>query len=373
MLDSHDPDVPCADRMLSIFILTLKELPGVGPKTILRVLVNGREAIMGASLLDEDFARTLGDKTLDRALDRPGVSWNECEERAGEIMDRAERHGLSVLNPFMSAYPRRMLFNQSFPPLLFARGDVASLNAPAAVAMIGTRNPTNVAVRMGRRLAEILAGEGYVVVSGLALGCDTLGHQGALDAGGRTVAVLSTPVDGAVYPKCNQELAERIVENGGALVSEYAPGVPIPQRQFASNLVARDEWQPALADGVIAFETSTEGGTNHALRHALKTKTPVAVFDYSARHDVDFYGDPRFGGNVAYLESGNASPLYGPDTIEAFKMRMEQYRQTARNIHWSETSSNADSGSGTGFATPANASLEHVVVDQDGQMRFDFS
>lgn len=353
-------DTAATDRMRSLFILTLKALPGVGSKTIQDILITHRKALLTAPLLDESFARSLGTAKLIRALDRPGVSWNECASVAGDIMDRADRHGLAVLNPYMDAYPQRMLYNKAFPPLLFVRGDPACLNALLAVATIGTREPTPVGERMGRRLAEILARDGYVVVSGLALGCDTLGHQGALDAGGRTVAVLSTPVDGPVYPKQNQDLAERIVETGGALVSEYAPGVSIPPRQFASNLVARDEWQPALADGVIAFETSTTGGTNHALRHALSTKTPIAVFDYSTRHDIDF-SDPRFGGNVKYLDTGNALPIYGPETIETFKERMAQYRRSAHNIHWSTTHNNGGALQG------------QALVEQDGQLRFDFS
>lgn len=132
-------------------------------------------------------------------------------------------------------------------------------NAEKAVAIIGTREPTDFGKRMGTRLAEVLAADEYVIVSGLALGCDTVGHEGALLAEGKTIAVLPTPIDAPVYPSQNQGLADRIVGGGGALVSEYAPGVMLHDKQLVSNLVARDEWQPGLSDGVIAIETSVAG------------------------------------------------------------------------------------------------------------------
>lgn len=349
------------DRAVSVFIQTLGSLPGIGPRSVQNILVMKHAEICSAGLLDEAFARGLEIKAVDKALAREGVSWNACEQAAGEIMERAEREGLSVLNPFMPEYPQRLLRNRRFPPVLFVRGDAAALNANRSVAIVGSREPTEFGAEMARRLAALLAEDGYAVVSGLALGSDSAGHEGALDAGGVTVAVLSTPVEGAVYPRQNQGLAERIVEGGGALVSEYAPGVPIPQRQFASNLVARDEWEPALADGIIAVETSVKGGTKHALRAARDTQTPIAVFDYRSRHGVDFLGDPRFGGNVAYLREGLASPLFGPETVEAFKTRMDRYRSAYRNVHWDD---------GGGGETDAADDAIAIKIDQDGQTGF---
>ena len=148
----------------------------------------------------------------------------------------------------------------------------------------------------------------------------------ALLAEGKTIAVLPTPIDAPVYPSQNQGLADRIVGGGGALVSEYAPGAMLHDKQLVSNLVARDEWQPGLSDGVIAIETSVAGGTNHAMKHAQGTNTPIAVFDYSSRMGEDFYADERFGGNVKYLKDG-AFPIFEASTIEDFKIAMESYRQ----------------------------------------------
>lgn len=194
----------------------------------------------------------------------------------------------------------------------------------------------------------MLAENGYTVVSGLAVGCDTLGHEGALDVDGTTVAVLPTPIGAPVYPRQNQDLAARIVDAGGALVSEYGPDVQLSNRQLVSNLVARDEWQPALSDGVAAIETSVGGGTRHAVEHALKTGVPLAVFDYRENERLRpvFETDPWFGGNMKYLtiEYG-AFPIFGPETIEPFKDAMDAYRLTwlARTAG-SDTVSDGDDG-----------------------------
>lgn len=367
------------NRLISTFILSLGKLPGVGPRRVQSVLVKHRDRILAADLLGEEFARGLDDPAINKGLAKEGVCWDDLEARADKILERALSEGISVLHPLMAEYPQRLLYNLRFPPLLYVKGDAACLNDPKSVAVVGSREPTEFGAQMGRRLAKVLADDGYLVVSGLALGSDTAGHLGALDAGRPTVAVLSTPVDAPVYPRQNQQLADRIVEGGGSLVSEYALGEPILQRQFASNLVARDEWQPGLADGLVVVETSAKGGTKHALRAARETKTPIAVFDYSSRQGVDFFSDPRFGGNVSSLNSGVAMPIFEPGTIDAFKERMEQYRATAYNIHWNEKPTGGGSdqqGGGRQSAGGQGASSQpgddHFRVEQDGQLAFVF-
>lgn len=314
------------DRQLQIFILTLLGIPGVANKTVLDILRSNKSRIEAADLLDESFARSLNNRRIDNGLQKPDVSWNYLEGQADETLEKANSCDAIVLQPYSSCYPQRLLINEKYPPILFARGDIRALNSEKAVAIIGTRDPTPFGAKMGRRLAQILAEDGYVIVSGLALGCDSVAHQGALDVEGRTIAVLPTPIDAPVYPKQNKELAQRILDKGGVLLSEYAPGVKLHDKQLVSNLVARDEWQPGLSDGVIAIETSTTGGTNHALNHAIRTNTPIAVFDYSSREAFKFFEDERFSGNVERLRQG-ANGIFEPESIEAFKHEMEMYHQ----------------------------------------------
>lgn len=314
------------DRQLQIFILTLLGIPGVASKTVLDVLRTNKARIEAADYLDEAFARSLQNRRIDNGIQKPDVSWDYLEALADETIELANKCDAVVLQPYSPAYPQRLLLDDRFPPILFAKGDIRALNTEKAVAIIGTRNPTSFGAKMGLRLAQILAEDGYAIVSGLAIGCDTVAHEGALDVDGRTIAVLPTPIDAPVYPRQNKELAQKIIDKGGVLLSEYAPGLKLHDKQLVSNLVARDEWQPGLSDGVIAIETSTTGGTNHALNHAIRTNTPIAVFDYSSREAMRFFDDERFSGNVERLRQG-ANGIFEPESIEAFKREMEKYRR----------------------------------------------
>lgn len=316
---------PSDEKKITLFLLTLMGVHGISSKTLNSMISARAKDIASASSFDPDFVASLGIKRISNALEKSDLSWDALTEQAYETLSLASDSFISVLNPFMDDYPKRMLRNESFPPLLYCRGNLESLNTEKAVAIVGTRNPTEFGARMGHRLAELLSQDGYAIISGLALGSDSVGHEGALDADGVTVAVLPTPLDRQVYPRKNAALAERILDNGGALVSEYAPGTEVVDRQLAGNLVARDEWQPALADGLVAIETTKDGGTRHAVKHALETSTPVAVFDYRPNPKIDF-GDSRFSGNVDLLDSGKASRIYEPETIDAFKAKMDDYR-----------------------------------------------
>jgi predicted Rossmann fold nucleotide-binding protein DprA/Smf involved in DNA uptake len=109
-----------------------------------------------------------------------------------------------------------------------------------------------------------------VVVAGLALGIDTAAHASAVEAGGLTWAVLPSALD-SIYPAANQALAARIVDTGGALVSEYPPGTRVRRTLF----VERDRLQAALADAVLVIETGRTGGTQHTIRYARALDTPV--------------------------------------------------------------------------------------------------
>jgi DNA processing protein len=139
---------------------------------------------------------------------------------------------------FLSALPLLLRAIHDPPPGLFVRGAAEfELLARRAVAVVGARMCSGYGASVARGLARELAGAGLVVVSGLARGVDGEAHRGALEAGGTTVAVLGCGVD-RDYPAAHSELARRIVDSGGLIVSEYAPGVePAPWRFPARNRI----------------------------------------------------------------------------------------------------------------------------------------
>ncbi len=151
------------------------------------------------------------------------------------------------------------------PSELWIRGSrpLDELCASPCVAIVGSRRPTTAGLAFTRRLAHGLAQAGVAVVSGLALGIDAAAHAGALDAGGRTIAVLGCGID-RLYPRRNETLGEK-VEARGAVVSEWAPGVePEPWRFPVRNRVIA-----ALADATLVVEATIKSGSLITVDHAL--------------------------------------------------------------------------------------------------------
>ena len=132
------------------------------------------------------------------------------------------------------------------------------------VAIVGSRKPTSYGRAVSARLASTLAKRGVIIVSGLAIGHDSLAHQACLDAGGTTVAVIGNGLDD-IYPHRNQHLAEQIVGAGGAIISEYEPGTPV----YPSHFLERNRLISALADIVVVIEAGERSGTLNTASHAL--------------------------------------------------------------------------------------------------------
>src|SRR5688572_32914587 len=143
-------------------------------------------------------------------------------ERARAERERAEEAGIRVLAWNDPLTPAQLIAISDAPPALWYRGSLDCLSQPA-VAIVGSRAASSVALETARRLATDLASRGITVVSGLARGVDSSAHRGALETG-RTIAVLGSGVD-HIYPSEHTELASRIAATG-LVISEYPPGTP---------------------------------------------------------------------------------------------------------------------------------------------------
>jgi DNA processing protein len=183
----------------------------------------------------------------------------------GEILGALatlRRTGARLLPFSAGAFPWRIALLRDAPAALAVRGDAALLGA-RGVAIVGARAASAYGRGVARRLAADLAEAGLVIVSGLARGIDAAAHEGALDAGGRTVAVLACGVE-QVYPPEHRRLAARILE-AGALVSELPPGTP-PRAPF---FPLRNRLISGLADALVVVEARERSGSLHSVRHAL--------------------------------------------------------------------------------------------------------
>lgn len=186
-----------------------------------------------------------------------------CDPAAIETMAVAvERHGLAMLAAHQPAYPPQLRPLADAPAVLFVRGSVAAL-ATTQLAMVGSRHPTALGRATAREFAYHFAAQGLTITSGLAVGIDGASHEGALAARGLTIAVCATGLD-QCYPPVHAALAERILQSGGALVSELPPGAP----PLPGHFPQRNRIISGLARGVLVVEAAPRSGSLSTARFA---------------------------------------------------------------------------------------------------------
>ena len=251
------------------FVLALARLPGVGRRR-LKQLLAAPPASAPASVADflafvEHHARAIKLRlhTSRQVVD----AWSH----GGVLAEACRRRGWALIAHRRPGYPSVLLRLHDPPALLFVQG--GRLDDPRVrVAVIGTREPTSWGEESACTMAQASIEAGAIVVAGLAWGVDTIAHRTAVERHRPTWAALPGPLD-IIFPGSNRGLAERIVETGGALISEYLPGT----RPHATFFVERDRLQAAIADFVVVIETGMAGGTMHTVRFARELKVPVYV------------------------------------------------------------------------------------------------
>lgn len=285
-------------------IIALKMLKGIGNKTILKLVQQANGCI---NSLDEliCFWATLKGKAFEKVTENELI---EVYRRAIWIISNSAELGIGVFTYFDDCYPDilKQCTDESGkldpPILIYYKGNIKALKLPG-IAVIGTRKPTENGINAGLYFSEQLARKGYNIVSGLAIGCDTAAHIGALRGRGITTAFLANGLDwDSIYPKENLELAKRIIANNGLLLSEY----PIGHRCGSYGLVARDRLQVGLSLATFVIQTGVRGGTMHAVNATLVSKKPLFAVRYNSFTDK---GHEKVQGNILLIKEKNAYPL----------------------------------------------------------------
>lgn len=221
---------------------------GIGPAR-LRALLDYFGSVEQAWMAPADALAEVG---LDRRSIANLVEARRTLNLAAELA-KVQKAGIQVLTWEDERYPQRLRMINDPPPVLYIRGELRPAD-DWAVAMVGTRKASTYGKEAARTLATDLARAGVTIVSGLAKGIDTQVHRAAIDAGGRTLAVLGSGVD-IIYPYENFKLAQEIVAHG-ALISEYALGTA-PE---ATNFPPRNRIISGLSRGVIVVEAGEQSG-----------------------------------------------------------------------------------------------------------------
>ncbi|MFN8501643.1 DNA-processing protein DprA [Kouleothrix sp.] len=178
-------------------------------------------------------------------------------------IERADQAGVALVSREHASYPAALRQIPSAPPLLYVRGRLAPSDG-WSVAVVGTRSPTSYGKEAARRLAGDLAGAGVTIVSGLAIGVDTIAHTAALESGGRSIAVLACGAD-MVYPERNARLAEQLCQ-AGAIVSEF----PLGARPTPQMFPVRNRLISGLSLGTLVVEAGIGSGALITVEYALE-------------------------------------------------------------------------------------------------------
>jgi DNA processing protein len=230
--------------------LALQSLPRVGPATALRATLHATQ--------------------MERLIERHSAQLDEAFEQAQARLADYATADVKLLTFFDERYPDRLRDLPDPPPLLYVLGDVGLLAREELVAVVGTREPTVFGVSAAESLTAVLADSAWGIVSGLAKGVDTIAHRTAVERGAPTIAVMGGGLD-RIYPAENKHLASRIIDSGGALISEQ----PFGEQPRPHHLIARDRLQSGLSVAVVVVQSGLSSGTMHTARFAAMQGRPL--------------------------------------------------------------------------------------------------
>jgi DNA processing protein len=205
---------------------------------------------------------------------------SQAKDQTMQALTWAASNNIRVLPFTHPDYPENLFQKKDCSPLLFINGQLPKKNLAAVV---GTRNPSPLAKTKVSSIVQTLVRHQLGILSGLALGIDSLAHEYALMYGGYTLAILPRSLDN-IYPKENQALADRILEAGGGLISELPPGLEPVFNPF----VFRNRIQAALSQYVLPVEMGLESGTEYTVQYGIKFKKSV-IACLPNKEEIDHY------------------------------------------------------------------------------------
>ncbi len=230
-------------------------------------------------------------------------------EQCTKLIDECSSMGIKVTGFSSREYPQYLKNIYNPPVILFYKGNIECLNHMPSITMVGSRSSSRQSLMIAERLSREIAQRGFVIASGFAVGADISSHIGAASAGCPTVCVMGCGLN-MDYPKENFKYRDRILQSGGAFISEYPPGTPANSYNFPK----RNRILSGISRAVILIEAGKVSGALGTTRYAVEQNREVFCVP-----PANIY-DPRYAGNIKYLRDG-AQAIYGyEDITEYFNM-----------------------------------------------------
>ncbi len=287
--------------------VALNLIPGLGKTTFRRLIERfGKpEEVFKAQRAELKDVQGLTDKTIDEIVNF------RYEDRLKHEMRLIDDKQVSIITMSDSTYPRQLKYIHDPPPFLYVEGEIREEDA-LAIAIVGTRNPTWYGKEVASRLGGGLARRGFTINSGMARGIDSLAHKAAMEAGGRTIAVLGNGLN-VVYPPENRALKDKIKEQG-AVISEFV----MDARPDRLNFPIRNRIISGLSLGTVVVEASAKSGALITANLALEQNREVYAVPGSVSSD-------KSRGTNALIKKGAKLVETVEDIIEELPAEMGRF------------------------------------------------
>lgn len=249
----------------TMYLIGLTKIANLGPKTCRNLIAfcGGAEEVFRTPKSRLLKIPGIGRKTANTVTEASTVSAAEAE------LEFASKHGIEVISYVDDGYPAVLKASEGAPLVIYKRGELC-LNSRPSIAVVGTRRPSQQGREWARRFARFFSLKGFNVVSGLAYGIDSEAHDTAISAGGVTTAVLAHGLD-MIYPRQHYGKASRILETGGAWVTEFPSGT----NPDAYNFPARNRIISGLCHATLVVEARKKGGAQITARFAFEQDREV--------------------------------------------------------------------------------------------------
>ncbi|MCB9809713.1 DNA-protecting protein DprA [Candidatus Peribacteria bacterium] len=231
-----------------------------------------------------------------------------------------DQYQLRLITPEQRLFPEALQHIYQPPGLLFVRGELRSLWFPG-VAVVGSRRMTSYAKRCTEHLTAAMAQQGITIISGLAMGVDSLAHQTAVAAGAKTIAVLGSSID-QIHPASSTRWAtEQLAAGTLSLVSEYAPGETVSR----NNFVVRNRLVSGMSRGVVIIQAGEKSGTMATARIALEQGREI----FTVPGDIFAL---QYEGNNRLLQEGATPVTSGAQIVEALSLSQHALHQEVKQV-----------------------------------------
>ena len=225
------------------------------------------------------------------------------QEKTYEFIQQNNRLNINYIDILDTLYPQQLRNIKNPPPILFYKGNINLLSNPNKVAIVGTRKPRCEALEFSYESSSYFSSNGFCVVSGLAKGCDEISHRACVENKSQTIAVLPSGLD-EIYPASNNDLAQKIIETNGCIISEYLVGENINKQNFLN----RNKIQSAISKGILVCECSKSSGTMQTVNFSKMQNKIIGCSNIQS------------SGNIKIIKEG--AMIVDKDNIEDFKEKL---------------------------------------------------